>query len=239
MRAVFFDIGSTLITGPDKGVAKRLALQLGLSEAEKQALNGALMTRRFETPQAAARFARNELGIFAPGLDAAVEEIWAAQLNEARALDGALESLRAWAGTGATLCFISNIWRPYQLSALAALGPDLDELVPHAQRFYSYAIGAAKPSPAPFKLALEAVRCAPDEAIMVGDSYNEDIAPAAALGLGTAWVLCRPDKEAENSARIERGTALGPDLTVRAIGEFTPERWRDEGAKVAKSYAVG
>jgi len=239
MRAVFFDIGSTLITGPDQGVAKRLALHLGLSDEDKQAINAGLMTRPFYEPQAAAAFLRDELGIVAPNAAQSIEAIWRAQLGEARALDGALASLRAWAETGACLCFISNIWRPYQLSALAALGGELDRLVPRDQRFYSFEIGAAKPSAAPFERALEAAGCAPQEAIMVGDSYTEDIAPAAALGLATAWVLCRPDKEAGARAKIAAGDAPSPDLTVSRISEFSPARWAAVRGERATSYAMG
>ncbi len=238
MRAVFFDVGSTLITGPDRGVAKRLALELGLGEREKQAINAGLMTRPIYDAGAAAAFVCEDLGIDAPGARAAVEAIWHAQLSEARALEGALESLRAWAATGARLCFISNIWRPYQVSAVAALGPELDELAPPAQRFYSYELGAAKPSPAPFLRALDAVGCAPEDALMVGDSYAEDIAPAAALGLATAWVLCRPDKEASSLALIEAGAARAPDLTIASIAEFSPARWGDVRAAHAKSLVM-
>jgi 5'-nucleotidase len=48
--------------------------------------------------------------------------------------------------------------------------------------------GLFKPDPALFHRALERAGVAPAEAWMVGDRLDNDIAPAAALGLATAWV---------------------------------------------------
>lgn len=48
--------------------------------------------------------------------------------------------------------------------------------------------GIAKPDPAIFLLALERAGCRPDEAVMVGDRPDNDIEPAAALGMHTVWV---------------------------------------------------
>jgi HAD superfamily hydrolase (TIGR01662 family) len=48
-------------------------------------------------------------------------------------------------------------------------------------------IDLKKPDPAMFRWALEQAGCAADEAIMVGDRIDNDIAPARALGLHTIW----------------------------------------------------
>ena len=48
--------------------------------------------------------------------------------------------------------------------------------------------GINKPDPAIFKLALEKAGCLPEESIMVGDRLDNDIEPAAALGMHTIWV---------------------------------------------------
>jgi HAD superfamily hydrolase (TIGR01549 family) len=223
MKAVFFDIGSTLVTGPGSGPASRLAARLGLTLSQKSALNAALMTQRFDDPAAVAAYLR-ELGATAPEptVRASVYDIWNSQLGEARAIEGALESLAAWAQSGARLFFISNIWRPYKLSALEALGPGLDQWVATEDRIYSYAFGAAKPDPALFRHALARAGCAPHEAVMIGDSYREDIAPAIALAIKTVWVLRRADREAENIQAVINGDAPRPTLSVAGVHEFLP-----------------
>ena len=48
--------------------------------------------------------------------------------------------------------------------------------------------GFEKPNPAIFQLALEKANCNPDEAIMIGDRLDNDIEPAAGLGMHTIWV---------------------------------------------------
>ena len=49
-------------------------------------------------------------------------------------------------------------------------------------------VGLEKPDPAIFQLALETAGCAPEEAIMIGDRLDNDIDPAAGLGMHTIWV---------------------------------------------------
>lgn len=224
MKAVLFDIGSTLVTGPGSGVAKRLAARLGLDAVAKEALNATLMTQNFRSPEAVTQHMLT-LGLACSdaSVRTAVFDIWNSQLGEAYAIDGAKESLAAWAQTGATLCLVSNIWMPYQLSALEALGPELDRHVPRENRIYSYEIGAAKPSATPFELALERAGCAPHEAVMVGDSYREDIAPAIALGIKTVWILRRADREVGNIQAVLNGAAQNPDHCVLGVHHFLPD----------------
>ncbi len=47
---------------------------------------------------------------------------------------------------------------------------------------------AAKPQPAYYREILAAVGVAPHEALMVGDDWKNDIAPAAGVGLFTFWI---------------------------------------------------
>lgn len=49
-------------------------------------------------------------------------------------------------------------------------------------------VGMAKPDLAIFQLTLNRLKCAPQQAVMVGDSWTVDIVPAAALGLRTVWL---------------------------------------------------
>lgn len=53
-------------------------------------------------------------------------------------------------------------------------------------------LGAAKPAAAFFRAVLVRLGCAPDEAVMVGDSYDADVAGAKAAGLRAIWF--NPDR---------------------------------------------
>ena len=50
---------------------------------------------------------------------------------------------------------------------------------------FSYELGVLKPNVRPFKLVLEKANCRPEEAIMVGDRHEFDLAPAEKIGMGT------------------------------------------------------
>jgi putative hydrolase of the HAD superfamily len=52
----------------------------------------------------------------------------------------------------------------------------------------SQEVGIAKPDPRIFEMALSRVPCRPEEAVMVGDSPDRDIAGARAAGLHALWV---------------------------------------------------
>lgn len=66
----------------------------------------------------------------------------------------------------------------------------------------SACVGIRKPSPAIFSLALDTLQLSPAEAIVVGDSYKNDIAPALSLGITPVWLKGRGwnDKDDLNSA---------------------------------------
>lgn len=49
-------------------------------------------------------------------------------------------------------------------------------------------LGVAKPDPAIFRAALQALGVAPEQAVMIGDSPREDIGGAAALRIRTCWI---------------------------------------------------
>ena len=72
-------------------------------------------------------------------------------------------------------------------------------------------LGVAKPDKAIFERALEMANCVPREAAMVGDRIDNDIIPAADLGMVTVWIPnglsiyyepaklnCKPDFIIEN-----------------------------------------
>lgn len=68
---------------------------------------------------------------------------------------------------------------------------------------------AAKPQPAYYREILSVVGRPPERAMMVGDDWRNDIAPAAAVGLHTWWIAPKETMSGDSA----------PDLTlVRGYG---------------------
>jgi putative hydrolase of the HAD superfamily len=112
--------------------------------------------------------------------DACFDELWRhyASASAWRPRAGAIEALRALRAADLRSAVVSNFDR--RLVALLdglGLSPWLDAVVLPSDA------GAAKPDPAPLRLALERVGCAPGEAVFVGDDPTRDLEPARRLGL--------------------------------------------------------
>ncbi|MEJ5350857.1 MAG: HAD family hydrolase [Melioribacteraceae bacterium] len=52
----------------------------------------------------------------------------------------------------------------------------------------SAVVGIRKPDPKIFELALNKLDIRPNDAVMIGDSYNNDIVPAKSVGCKTIWI---------------------------------------------------
>ncbi len=83
----------------------------------------------------------------------------------------------------------------FRLGLIANQGPDcrrrLDRLG-WLGRFEVVALseeeGIHKPDPALFRLALERAGVAPSDSVMIGDRLDNDVGPAAGLGMATVWI---------------------------------------------------
>jgi FMN phosphatase YigB (HAD superfamily) len=217
---IVFDIGSTLVTGPARGPAGRISRALGLADRQKAAVHHLLMTRRWDDPGAAGAAIRAEFGGPEQAIEDVVGRIWAEQEDAAAPLAGAADALRELARHGCRFAVASNIWLPYLTSARKHFGWFLDEWVPPAGRLYSFREGVAKPAPELLRKALAGGAALPHEAVMVGDSYANDIAPATALGMHTIWLLHRPEAELNHLTRVVNGAAPGPSLALRSIADL-------------------
>ena len=91
---------------------------------------------------------------------------------------GALELLRALRGR-VRIAVVTNNTMAEQTEKLATFGLAalVDALVTSEE------IGAAKPDGRIFAAALQRVDCAPDEAVMVGDSWTHDVLGATSAGI--------------------------------------------------------
>ena len=108
-----------------------------------------------------------------------------------------LDDLR---GRGIRLGLISNGQRDLEEFALHH-GLEVDAIVG------SLAHGRIKPDPSIFMAALAALEAAPDETVMVGDSYEDDIEGARALGI-RAILLDRDGLRPDEPERIDTLLAL-------------------------------
>lgn len=87
-------------------------------------------------------------------------------------------------------------------------------------RYFQYALvseelGLAKPDPLFFQIILDKLGVRPEEAIMVGDRLDNDIAPAKMLGMKTIRVLVWPFVSQQLRSPEEQ-----PDLTIHKIAEL-------------------
>lgn len=73
-----------------------------------------------------------------------------------------------------------------------------------------------KPDRKLFEIALEKAGCVPQEALMVGDRLDNDILPAKALGMRTAWIrngFCGLQSPASDAEK--------PDFEIHSLTELT------------------
>jgi putative hydrolase of the HAD superfamily len=99
----------------------------------------------------------------------------------------------------------------------------------------SGAVGLAKPDPAFFRLALSSVGVAPEQALMVGDSYRADVQGARSAGLD-AVLLDRPGTATADDVRIIRSLDELPAIVLG--GSRTGTTVRAAAAEGASSSRV-
>ena len=121
--------------------------------------------------------------------------------------DDVLPVLRELRGGGLKLALVSNTSR------------DLGAFVRHFALevdgwISSGSYGKVKPSPLIFRAALELVGCAADAAVMVGDSPEDDVAGAQAVGI-RAVLLDRSGRYARHAGRIESLAELPAAIGLR------------------------
>jgi HAD superfamily hydrolase (TIGR01549 family) len=127
-----------------------------------------------------------------------------------RLFEGALETLETLRQRGYRLACVTNrVYGGQGFEAEVAelgLSPYLDVMS------VSCELGYMKPHPAIFQHALEGLRVAAQEAVMVGDSLRADVGGAQALGMATVWR--RPPDAAEQVDGIR------PDFVVDELREL-------------------
>ncbi|MCS6924626.1 MAG: HAD family hydrolase [Candidatus Binatia bacterium] len=212
IRAVLFDFGGTLIDYATLAQGERdnllaLAREAGIAAAPQvvlQTYRAALKRVFYEylpRPYYLHRdLFRDVLLAMARDLggrltDALLEQYWERQ-RERRARDFALrdgvhETLTALRQRGLHLGIVSNADQE-QLDHFVELG--------QLERYFdsllcSEEAKSCKPDAGIFQEALRRAACAPEEALFVGDSLQQDIAGASRLGLRSVLIWDRTDRE--------------------------------------------
>ena len=107
----------------------------------------------------------------------------AAYLAHERAVPGAQRLIEALRSDAVQVGIVSNNLLAEQQAKLARIG--LAKVVDSLT--VSEEIGAAKPDPRIFQLALTRCACPPANAVFVGDSWREDVEGAHAAGIRAVW----------------------------------------------------
>jgi HAD superfamily hydrolase (TIGR01509 family) len=220
---VFFDIGSTLIDGPPLGPARRLSDTLGLGSQAVAELERILFRSPASNPEELANTIVNRLRVDYDRALEACTALWNAQLEEAYVLPGARELIAKLRSAGIPRAYLSNIWPPFY----EHFRQEFAEETERQPQFLSFETGLMKPDPAFFQHALRALELRAEDAVMVGDTYKNDIRPAIELGMRTVWVLHRPEKEKADLVAVMNGDAPPPDLTISSIAELEPSKLFD------------
>jgi putative hydrolase of the HAD superfamily len=224
LRAVLFDVDFTLVKpGPDLGPEGYQALgrRFGLE----------LDPDRY----AEARIAAVETVERHPELDHD-EEVWVLFTERIirgmggdsdRAYECAVEMTRAWENAANfelyedTLPVLAALREHgLRIALVSNTGRDLDAFVSHHALDVDAAVGSGahgktKPHPAIFRSALEALGVHPEEAAMVGDSPEDDVAGARALGM-RAFLVDREGRFPEAADRLPDLLALPAALGLAA-----------------------
>jgi len=115
---------------------------------------------------------------------------WASHRRDFVLRDGVVDTLQALRARGLHIGMVSNIDDDQleHLIEVAGLREHFDSLLS------SEAAAACKPDPAIFAEALRRARCAPHEALFVGDTLAQDVAGANQAGMRSVLLWHRDDK---------------------------------------------
>lgn len=135
-----------------------------------------------------------------------------AYLAARRPVPGAVELLTEVHRRGARIVAVTNNLVAEQEDKLRHAGMRhlFDGLV------ISEAAGVSKPDPAIFEMALQLAEASPDEAIMLGDSWANDVMGATGSGIAAAWLDRTGTGVPDTSIRVLALTSLQPAGEVAA-----------------------
>lgn len=167
------------------------------------------------------RMALQRLGIDNPELAFTLGKVYGQARAERLSLfEGATELLTALQGK-VTLGVITNGPADIQRQELRDLG-----IESAFQLFFIEGeMGEGKPEPRVMQRATDQAQCAPDQILMVGNSFKHDIVPAQKAGWKTAWIRRPSDvpPTSRNNQPEERPeSSIPPDYEINSLWELFP-----------------
>lgn len=151
---IFFDIGSTLMDGPDLSPASRFMKELDLSPSDKEIINSFIFTEDITDPEHLISRFRELLPSLPENAGETVKHVWNAQMSDGFVIEGAMEALKSLSEKGYRMGIISNIWHPYYLCFERLFAPVMDKF---EKIILSYRTGFKKPDERIFWEALSSL----------------------------------------------------------------------------------
>jgi FMN phosphatase YigB (HAD superfamily) len=189
IRWVFFDVGNVLLDEDPLTYRNFCRHVEAIREVRPDRSFGNLLAEREARAVAGARWPLFEMASAYLG-PVGCASVWEATAREVRASFDALSPPIAGAGA-----LVERIGRRYRLGLIANQGAECRsrlEALGWLGHFEVVAFGeeqgVCKPDPSLFRSALDLAGVPAGGALMVGDRLDNDIAPAAALGMATAWI---------------------------------------------------
>ena len=197
LRAVVFDVGETLVD--ESRAWSEQASAAGVTPFSLMAAIGSVISRGRDHRDAWAL-----LGVAPPGL--------APDIRTGDLYPDALDCLRAVRAAGLVVGVAGNQPRGAE-AALRAAGVDVDFVAASATW------GVAKPSLEFFRRVVQETQADPRHVLYVGDRVDNDIRPARAGGLRTAWLRRGPWAHLQQP----RADEARPDLELGDLTQLTDE----------------
>lgn len=216
---VFIDIGFTLMGGPALSPPKKIREVMGLGEDALPRLSDMVFTEDHREPESLIGSVERAFNITATGPERGeIKRFWEEQYTEPYELDGAAAMIDRLHGLGHTLHVVSNLWFPFYEKFRDIF---YDQLGFFATETLSFEEGVKKPSGEFYDIALARSGADPKASLMIGDSVDNDIGPAAALGMECIWYISRPYDDAKLD--VLRAQLRGYDNIheVRSLSEAT------------------
>lgn len=188
IKAVIFDLWETLAYRKRHlihSLDELFKLPLGAKSLHK--IEHAMMTKKFKSKKAAYIHICKEFKIEPSDTQHKKFEKLLTQVdahNNIVIFDDVKPALRLLKCKGYKICLISNTTN-FGMGFLKAKG---------LERYFeveirSYGAKMLKPDPKIFKLALKKLKVRPSEAVMVGDTYQDDVLVAKKVGMNAIWLL--------------------------------------------------
>lgn len=212
---VFFDIGATLIEGPASNPADEIVGSLALPPDARQGIHDLIFRTPVDDIDPLVCKISEEFSVRRDIVAPVLAGIWDGQVAAPRAIEGGHDAINGLVEAGFDYGYISNIWAPY-LKGFLNLYPEESS----RPMFLSYKCGVEKPDTSFYLKALTAIGGRAEDTVMIGDSYENDMAPALEVGMKAIWLLHRLEKEKADIIRVVNGQAIAPNRTLGSIGEL-------------------